>query len=174
MDEQTNQPPTCHPTGKWVVASNGAAFCSICGREPNQPMKVPTQVPVTDATVSQTETPMLQLQPEKVLNAETVQATEAPAAQTGGAEQSSASRDPLLVARQATHGNFADNARISQYLKRYFRTEKGHFGLPDVQQEAIDMICLKLSRIMSGQADYADHWNDIAGYAKLAAEVCTK
>jgi len=36
------------------------------------------------------------------------------------------------------------------------------------------MIALKLSRILSGQADFKDHWDDIAGYAKLASEVCTK
>jgi hypothetical protein len=34
------------------------------------------------------------------------------------------------------------------------------------------MIALKLSRILSGQANFKDHWNDIAGYAKLGSEAC--
>ena len=34
------------------------------------------------------------------------------------------------------------------------------------------MIALKLSRILSGQANFKDHWDDISGYAKLASEAC--
>ena len=34
------------------------------------------------------------------------------------------------------------------------------------------MIALKLSRILSGQSNFKDHWDDIAGYAKLASEAC--
>jgi hypothetical protein len=34
------------------------------------------------------------------------------------------------------------------------------------------MICLKLSRAVQNP-DYIDHWDDIAGYAKLGAENCT-
>lgn len=83
-------------------------------------------------------------------------------------------RDPLLEERQKTHGNFADNARISQALKHMLRNNSTAGLLCDVHEESLDMICLKLSRILSGQADFADHWNDIAGYAKLAAEVCLK
>jgi hypothetical protein len=44
--------------------------------------------------------------------------------------------------------------------------------MPDAQIEALDMIALKLSRILSGQANFKDHWDDIAGYAKLGAEAC--
>jgi hypothetical protein len=82
-------------------------------------------------------------------------------------------RDPLLVERQKTHGSFATNAMISQQLKAIFH----HWlGSPpnSVHQEALDMIALKLSRILSGQADHKDHWDDIAGYAKLASEACPK
>lgn len=80
-------------------------------------------------------------------------------------------RDPLLVARQRTHGDFATGARISQRLKAIFATSTG--GLMSAEhREAMDMIALKLSRILSGQANYCDHWDDIAGYAKLASEAC--
>lgn len=83
-----------------------------------------------------------------------------------------AERDPLLEERGKTHGSFAHNAAISQSLKRMFRAE----GFPehDLHREALDMIAVKLSRILSGQADFKDHWDDISGYAKLASEICTK
>lgn len=77
--------------------------------------------------------------------------------------------DVLLNERGSTHGSFTDNARISQTMKRYFR-ENGWESLSSVQQEALDMIALKISRILSGKADEADHWADIQGYAKLASK----
>lgn len=40
---------------------------------------------------------------------------------------------------------------------------------PD-QQEALDMICHKIGRILNGDPDYADSWHDIAGYAQLVAD----
>ena len=80
-------------------------------------------------------------------------------------------RDPLLQERQKTHGDFKQNAQISQQLKSMF----GGYGMqafPAAQKEALDMIALKLSRILSGQANFKDHWDDIAGYAKLGSEAC--
>ncbi len=80
-------------------------------------------------------------------------------------------RDSLLTEREKTHGNFAINAAISQQLKDVFIAH-GHRKLCPVHAEALDMIALKISRILSGQARYKDHWDDIAGYAKLASETC--
>lgn len=82
-------------------------------------------------------------------------------------------RDVLLVEREKTHGDFRVNAMISQQLKGVFIVA-GYKDLDLAQREALDMIALKLSRILSGQANFKDHWDDIAGYAKLAAEACTK
>ena len=84
-------------------------------------------------------------------------------------------RDPLLVEREKTHGDFRSNAAISQRLKRYMQDQNSHectTKFSDVHQECLDMIALKLSRILSGQANFRDHWDDIAGYAKLASEAC--
>ena len=72
----------------------------------------------------------------------------------------------LLVTRGNTHGSFAKNASISQQLKAIFNAD----DLTDVQREALDQIALKLSRILSGKADFDDHWDDIAGYAKLVSD----
>ena len=85
-------------------------------------------------------------------------------------------RDPLLVEREKTHGPFGENAHYSQQLKTIFNNAQiSHSITFDiVQREALDMIALKLSRILSGQANFKDHWDDIAGYAKLASEACDK
>jgi hypothetical protein len=80
--------------------------------------------------------------------------------------------EALLHERNKTHGSFADNAACSQQIKGLFHTARAWNGLHDVHREVLDMIAVKLSRILSGQAGFADHWNDIAGYATLASEAC--
>lgn len=82
-------------------------------------------------------------------------------------------RDSLLAERQKTHGDFSRNAEVSQSLKYIFE-KYGAADLPPEHREALDMIALKISRLLSGQSLYADHWDDIAGYAKLASEACQK
>jgi Domain of unknown function (DUF6378) len=77
--------------------------------------------------------------------------------------------DTLLAERHRTHGSFADNARYSQAIKELMHSAPHWPTLSDVHKEALEMIALKLSRILSGQASFEDHWADIAGYARLAA-----
>ena len=82
-------------------------------------------------------------------------------------------RDQLLQEREKTHGSFADNAKISQRIKEAMRGYQcSNYPQDPCHREALDMIALKLSRILSGQANFKDHWADIAGYAKLAEEAC--
>lgn len=80
-------------------------------------------------------------------------------------------RDPLLQEREKTHGSFDRNAFISQDIKTIF-AKHGQGDLDYVHREALDMIALKLSRILSGQSHFKDHWDDIVGYAKLGSEAC--
>ena len=75
----------------------------------------------------------------------------------------------LLNGRAKTHGRFEDNAAVGQMLRGFFRSREQWANMTVVQREALDMIAGKISRILSGQGGYADHWDDIAGYAKLAA-----
>ena len=82
-------------------------------------------------------------------------------------------RPELLQERQKTHGSFDVNATVSQRLKDEFKKIHPHYeNLCPVHKEALDMIALKISRILSGQAGFKDHWDDIAGYAQLGAEAC--
>ena len=78
----------------------------------------------------------------------------------------------LLTERHKTHGSFEENARYSQEIKRLFHAAPCWNGLHDVHKECLHMIALKLSRILSGQADYPDHFADIGGYARLAENAC--
>ena len=80
-------------------------------------------------------------------------------------------RDPLLVERQKTHGDFSDHARITQALKAIM-VKNGQHGLCPEHQESLDMIVHKIGRILAGNPIFHDHWDDIAGYAKLGAEAC--
>lgn len=38
------------------------------------------------------------------------------------------------------------------------------------QKEALEMIAHKIGRIVNGDPDYQDSWDDIAGYAVLASQ----
>ena len=77
-----------------------------------------------------------------------------------------------LDERGARYGRFISHAAITQELKHVIKTHLtcNEKALADDQQEAIDMICHKLGRIVNGDPDYADSWIDIAGYAKLVAD----
>lgn len=73
----------------------------------------------------------------------------------------------ILDERGSTHGGFHDNARVAQNLKDVIRREPGSKNLTMVQTEALEMIFLKISRIVTGNPNEPDHWDDIAGYATL-------
>lgn len=73
--------------------------------------------------------------------------------------------DQILAERQATHGDFAEHAELSQALKALI----GDKVMSDVQREGLEMILFKVARILNGTPDHKDHWDDIAGYATLVS-----
>jgi hypothetical protein len=81
--------------------------------------------------------------------------------------------DALLQERAKTHGDFTRHAEITQKLKLVFFDNKEP-TLTYAQCEAVDMIFHKLGRIGAGDPNFRDHWDDIAGYARLVAERCPK
>jgi hypothetical protein len=42
------------------------------------------------------------------------------------------------------------------------------------QKEGLEMIAAKISRILNGDPDYPDSWDDIAGFATLVANRLSK
>ncbi len=78
----------------------------------------------------------------------------------------------ILTERGNRYGSFVGHAEVTMGLKNLIQEHlmKRDKILEDDQQEALDMICHKIGRIINGQSDYADSWIDIAGYAKLVAD----
>ena len=80
----------------------------------------------------------------------------------------------LLSERGTTHGSFTDNAHYAQRLRELWRSSPAWTSMPKEHREALDQMAGKFSRILSGQSSFRDHFDDIAGYATLAAEACTR
>jgi superfamily II DNA/RNA helicase len=80
----------------------------------------------------------------------------------------------VLDEREKTHGDFSDVAFVAQNLKAVTEAGKNYTKLTHVQREAMDMILAKMSRILSGNANTRDHWEDISGYATLVVNSMEK
>lgn len=80
----------------------------------------------------------------------------------------------LLVERDKTHGPYELHCRYTQDIKKAMYNGANWATMPDPHRESLDMIAHKIGRILAGDPDFRDHWDDIAGYAKLVAERCTK
>lgn len=79
-------------------------------------------------------------------------------------------RNPMLNEREKSYGAYAQNAQISQTLKHFMRECPNYRELPAEMQESLEMIALKIARILNGNAQHKDSWADIAGYANLISE----
>lgn len=75
----------------------------------------------------------------------------------------------VLQDRGKTHGDFHDQAAISQQIKSALGGASRALLAP--QKEALEMIAVKMSRIVCGDPNEPDHWLDIAGYAKLVSDM---
>lgn len=78
--------------------------------------------------------------------------------------------DDILHERAERYGRFDRLSTISQRLKAVMFHYRKREDLSHGQAEALDMIASKVARILNGDADYTDSWDDIAGYAKLVAD----
>ena len=78
--------------------------------------------------------------------------------------------DALLEERGRTHGDFTEHALITQELKLAMQRRRGWARLNHCQAESLEMIAHKIGRILSGNPNHADHWDDIAGYARLVSQ----
>lgn len=78
--------------------------------------------------------------------------------------------DQLLAQRGQTHGDFADHAAVTCAIKDAIHSLGNADRLSLVQREALDMIAHKIGRIVAGDPNHQDHWDDIAGYARLVSQ----
>lgn len=86
--------------------------------------------------------------------------------------QQSQTTDQVLAERGSRYGKFVGHARVTQRLKLVIYEELAARtkGLEADQQEALDMICHKIGRIINGDSNYDDSWVDIAGYVQLVVK----
>jgi len=78
--------------------------------------------------------------------------------------------EEILAARQKTHGDFRTHAAITDGIKFHLHTSNKWNYLSAMQRESLDMIVHKIGRILAGNPDHKDHWDDIAGYATLVVK----
>jgi len=75
--------------------------------------------------------------------------------------------EEILTERQLTHGEFVDHALLAQSLKAAMHNHPRWLTLAPDMAEALEMIQHKIARIINGNPEYADHWVDLIGYARL-------
>lgn len=75
-----------------------------------------------------------------------------------------------LEERGKRYGNYLHQTRISKALQNRMRMVESYKELDPDMQDALEMIAVKISRILNGTPDYADNWHDISGYATLVAD----
>jgi len=75
-----------------------------------------------------------------------------------------------LKARKGTHGDYIENFRVIQNLKATMKDSVNWEQLPLEQKESLEMIAVKVGRVLSGDFDVADHWEDIEGYSHLISQ----
>lgn len=130
----------------FAICVHGNIGCDICGNHPEEPVKVQATEDFYDPRISPKPLKLMSEPPK----AESLQAT--------------------LDARGNRYGEFADNALIAQRLKEIMREGIRWEAMPAFQREALDIIASKISRMLSGDPNYADNWHDIQGFAKLVEE----
>ena len=80
----------------------------------------------------------------------------------------------VLEDRGRTHGDFNEQARLSQDIKDLFKSSKLWWTLEPFHREALEMIAHKISRALMGNATFLDHYSDIIGYTKLISDELKK
>lgn len=82
-------------------------------------------------------------------------------------ETPSSNLKTILDVRQVVNGKLAEQAKVSQALKLALYKNALDKDLSDLQREALEMILHKIARVIAGNPNHCDHWDDIAGYATL-------
>jgi len=72
-----------------------------------------------------------------------------------------------LAERGSRYGPLKIQAGIEQDLKAIMRATGNWHQLTSDKKTALEMMVLKISRILAGCPEYKDNWHDIQGWAKL-------
>ena len=75
-----------------------------------------------------------------------------------------------LTERGELYGNYLEQTTISSNIKEAMQEISTYWDMGTDQRDALEMIAVKMSRIVNGDPNYADNWADIAGYATLVKD----
>lgn len=79
--------------------------------------------------------------------------------------------EQLVADRGKVHGDFTKVSEYAQHLKDIAeRSVNWSNGMTSVQREGVSMILHKVARILAGDPNHHDHWDDIAGYATITSK----
>lgn len=78
--------------------------------------------------------------------------------------------DNTISERAKTHGEYGVQSQFCQGMKYHMRTGENWSALSDDKKESLEMIAVKISRILHGSPEHKDSWHDIGGYARLIEE----
>jgi hypothetical protein len=73
----------------------------------------------------------------------------------------------ILKERGSRYGAFPEHARIAQNIKKAFYDSPNWARLTDDKKQALEVSADKIARILNGDPEYADSWDDIIGYVTL-------
>lgn len=79
----------------------------------------------------------------------------------------------VIEERAKIRGDFREQARVSQNLKRMLHDARGQ-QLSDEQRECLEHMLEKMARIVTGDPDEVDAWRDLIGYPTLIHNILTK
>ncbi len=82
--------------------------------------------------------------------------------------------EETLKERAENYGEFKEQADMSQRLKLIMAETDNWNRLSYDQKEALEMIAMKISRILTGNFNHLNSWHDIEGYARLIANTFYK
>lgn len=72
--------------------------------------------------------------------------------------------------RGETHGDYAQMSLRIQTIKSAMHSGPQWDNMSPGQREALELIATKIGRIVCGDPNFKDHWDDIIGYCNLAKD----
>lgn len=82
--------------------------------------------------------------------------------------------DETLAERGRNYGDFVRTFDVIQQIKDALKDGAGWADMPPERREALEMIAVKMGRLVSGDSGHVDSWHDIAGYARLVEQDLVK
>ena len=78
--------------------------------------------------------------------------------------------EEILEARGREYGNFSEHARITQNIKAAYKDSSNWNSLTPAMKESLEMNAHKVGRILNGNMNNKDSWQDIEGYTNLVSK----